>query len=244
MLTDILTIFQKELTELLFQRGQGRSTSIRMLIFVGVFGILLPLQNGIEGVQSPVNLAFWAWIPYLLVSGVTADTFAGERERHTLETLLASRLSDRAILFGKLAAVVVYGWGITLAAIVLSLVTVNLAYWQGTLTLYPPDLFAVILALSLLIAVFAAGLGIAISLRAATARAAQQTMSIIMFVLLIPLFALSFLPREILARLNVFLNDWNPPQIIAAILVFLLVLNGGLLAYALKQFQRAKLITD
>ena len=240
MLTDILTILQKELTELLFQRGQGRSTSIRMLIFVGAFGILLPLQNGIEGVQSPVNLAFWAWIPYLLVSGVTADTFAGERERHTLETLLASRLSDRAILFGKLAAVVAYGWGITLAAIVLSLVTVNIAYWQGTPTLYPLDLFAVILALSLLIAVFAAGLGIAISLRAATARAAQQTMGIIIFVLLIPLFALSFLPREILARLD----GLNPPQIIAAILVFLLVLDGGLLAYALKQFQRAKLISD
>lgn len=244
MLNDILTILQKELTELLFQRGQGRSTSIRMLIFVGVFGILLPLQNGIEGVQSPVNLAFWAWIPYLLVSGVTADTFAGERERHTLETLLASRLSDRAILFGKLAAVVAYGWGITLAAIFLSLVTVNIAYWQGTPTLYPPDLFAVILALSLLIAVFAAGLGIAISLRAATARAAQQTMSIIMFVLLIPLFALSFLPREILANLDVFLDGLNPSQLVIGILVFLLAFDSGLLAYALSQFRRAKLITD
>ncbi len=244
MLTDILTVLQKELTELLLQRGQGRSTSIRMLIFVGVFGILLPLQNGIEGVQSPVNLAFWAWIPYMLVSGVTADTFAGERERHTLETLLASRLSDRAILFGKLAAVVAHGWGITLAAIVLSLVTVNIAYWQGTPTLYPPDLFAVILALSLLIAVFAAGLGIAISLRAATARAAQQTMSIIMFVLLIPLFALSFLPREILTTIFTFLDGLNPPQIIAALLVFLLAFDGGLLAYALKQFQRAKLVSD
>lgn len=244
MLTDILTVLQKELTELLLQRGQGRSTSIRMLIFVGVFGILLPLQNGIEGVQSPVNLAFWAWIPYMLVSGVTADTFAGERERHTLETLLASRLSDRAILFGKLAAVVVYGWGITLAAIVLSLVTVNLAYWQGTPTLYPPDLFAVIVANSLLIAVFAAGLGIAISLRAATARAAQQTMSVIMFVLLIPLFALSFLPREILATIFTFLDGLNPPQIIAAVLAFLLAFDGGLLAYALKQFQRAKLVSD
>jgi ABC-2 type transport system permease protein len=244
MLTDILTILQKELKELLFQRGQGRSTSIRMLIFVGVFGILLPLQNGIEGIQSPANLAFWAWIPYLLVSGVTADTFAGERERHTLETLLASRLSDRAILFGKLAAVVAYGWGITLAAIFLSLATVNVAYWQGTVTLYPPALFAVILALSLLIAVFAAGLGIAISLRAATARAAQQTMSIIMFVLLIPLFALSFLPKEILANFDAFLVGLSLPQIMAGILVLLLAFDAGLLAYAMTQFRRAKLISD
>lgn len=244
MLIDIFTIIQKELKELLFQRGQGRSSTVRLLVFIGVFGILLPLQNGIEGIQSPASLAFWAWIPYLLVSGVTADTFAGERERHTLETLLASRLSDRAILFGKLAAVVAYGWGITLAAVLMSLVAVNAAYWQGTLTLYPPALFAVILTVSLLIALFAAGLGIAISLRAATARAAQQTMSIIMFVLLIPLFALSFLPREILASLDVFLEGLNPSQLVIGALVFLLAFDAGLLAYALSQFRRAKLISD
>ena len=244
MLIDILTIIQKELKELLFQRGQGRSSTVRLLIFVGVFGILLPFQNGIEGIQSPASLAFWAWIPYLLVSGVTADTFAGERERHTLETLLASRLSDRAILFGKLAAVVAYGWGITLAAILMSLVTVNLAYCQGTLTLYPPALFAVILTVSLLIALFAAGLGIAISLRSPTARAAQQTMSVIMFVLLIPLFALSFLPKDILVSFDTFLVGLSLPQIMAGGIFILLVVDLGLLVYALSQFRRAKLITD
>lgn len=244
MLTDILTILQKELKELLFQRGQGRSTSVRLLIFVGVFGVLLPLQNGSESLQSPASLALWAWVPYLLVSGVTADTFAGERERHTLETLLASRLSDRAILFGKMAAVVSYGWGITLAAIFLSLVTVNVADWQGRLMLYPADLFAVILALSLLVSVFAAGLGISVSLRAATARAAQQTLSIIMFALLIPLFALSFLPREILDNLGRFLSGLSARQVVIAVTILLLALDGGLLAYAMTQFQRAKLISD
>ncbi len=244
MLTDIFTVIEKEIKELLFQRGQGRTSLVRLLVFVGVFGILLPLQNGIESLQSPASLAFWAWIPYLLVSGVTADTFAGERERHTLETLLASRLSDRAILFGKLGAVVLYGWGITVATVLLNLLTINLVYWQGTVTLYPPALFAVILAVSLLISVFAAGLGIAISLRAATARAAQQTLSIIMFVLLIPLFALSFLPKEVLAGLDAFLVGLSLPQLLAGALLILLVFDLGLLAYALSQFRREKLITD
>jgi len=244
MLTDIFTIIQKELTELLFQRGQGRSSSVRLLIFVGVFGILLPLQNGIEAVKSPVSLIFWAWIPYLLVSGVTADTFAGERERHTLETLLASRLSDRAILFGKLAAIVIYGWGLTLVTILISLVTVNLADWQGSVTLYPAALFAVILAVSLLVTVFGAGLGIAISLRAATARAAQQTLSIIMFVVMIPLFALSFLPPALLAAIDTFLAGLSEIQVIGMVIAFLLLLDLGLLAYAMSQFQRSKLITD
>lgn len=244
MLIDILTIIQKELKELLFQRGQGRSSTVRLLIFVGVFGILLPFQNGIEGLQSPASLAFWAWIPYLLVSGVTADTFAGERERHTLETLLASRLSDRAILLGKLAAVVAYGWGITLAAILMSLVTVNLGYWQGTLTLYPPALFAVILTVSLLIALFAAGLGIAISLRSSTARAAQQTMSVIMFVVMIPLFALSFIPKELLISVGLFLDGLNLNQIATGALILLAAFDAGLVMYALAQFKRSKLISD
>jgi len=244
MLTDIFTIIEKEIKELLFQRGQGRTSLVRLLVLFGVFGILLPLQNGMESLQSPASLAFWAWLPYLLVSGVTADTFAGERERHTLETLLASRLSDRAILFGKLGAVVLYGWGITVATVLINLLTINLVYWQGTLTLYPPALFAVILALSLLISVFAAGLGIAVSLRAATARAAQQTLSIIMFALLIPLFALSFLPSEILDSLGRFLSGLSLEQVIAGVIVLLLALDGGLLAYAMAQFQRAKLISD
>jgi ABC-2 type transport system permease protein len=244
MMTDIVTVLWKELKELFFQRGQERSSTVRLLIFVGVFGILLPLQNGLKALSSPVELIFWAWIPYILVSGVTADTFAGERERHTLETLLATRLSDRAILFGKLAAIVAYGWGITLATVLVSLVTVNLFYWQGTLTLYPPLLFAVILAVSLLVTIFGAGLGVAISLRAATARAAQQTMSVLMFVLLIPLFALSFLPKTLLARLDVFLSSLSVVETVGLILAFLLILDLGLVLYAMSQFVRSKLISD
>jgi ABC-type Na+ efflux pump permease subunit len=38
------------------------------------------------------------------------DSIAGERERQTLETLLASRLPDRAILLGKVAAITLLGW--------------------------------------------------------------------------------------------------------------------------------------
>ena len=41
------------------------------------------------------------------------DPLPRERERHTLETLLASRLSDRAILLGKIGAAVGFEWVIT-----------------------------------------------------------------------------------------------------------------------------------
>jgi ABC-2 type transport system permease protein len=53
---------------------------------------------------------------------------AGERERRTLETLLASRLDERAILFGKLLAARAYGWGLTLLSLLLGAASVSLAY--------------------------------------------------------------------------------------------------------------------
>jgi ABC-2 type transport system permease protein len=110
MINDITTIIWKEIKEIFLQRPNFRGGWAGLLVLLAVFGIFIPLQSGPAWVSSPANLAIWSWVPYLLVSGVVADSFAGERERHTLETLLASRLSDRAILFGKIGAALVYGW--------------------------------------------------------------------------------------------------------------------------------------
>src|SRR5436190_12483504 len=130
MMADIATIMWKELKEWLFQRGSaGRGGWVGQLIFVAVFGIFLPYQNGPRWVDNPMALVFWAWVPLLMVASVTADAFAGERERHTLETLLASRLSDQAILFGKVAAAIAYGWGLSLLSLLLGDITVNIAFW-------------------------------------------------------------------------------------------------------------------
>jgi len=244
MITDIATIMRKELKEILFQRGQWRSSSIRMLIFIGVFGILLPLQSGIHALTSPSGMIFWLWIPYMLISGVTADTFAGERERHTLETLLASRLSDRAILFGKLGALISYGWGMTLITILVNLITVNLFFWQGSVVFYPPLLLGVILLVTLQISVFSAGLGIVISLRSATTRAAQQTMSILVFVLIIPLLLLSFLPPRTLAGIAALLSTINIAQLVIGAIVILFVVDGALIMFNMTQFRRAKLVSE
>lgn len=52
------------------------------------------------------------------------DAIAGERERHTLETLLASRIGYRAILPGKLIVTVGYAWGMALVGLLLSLVVI------------------------------------------------------------------------------------------------------------------------
>ena len=96
-------------------------------LIVLVFGIAIPARSGMYWITIPWSAITWAWLPLMLVMAVVADSFAGERERHTLETLLASRLSDAAILLGKVAAAVVFAWGMLLLVAVMSLLTVNIS---------------------------------------------------------------------------------------------------------------------
>lgn len=244
MIADIWTITQKELREIWAMGGGGRRSWISQLIMLGVFGIFLPLQSGRAWIESPLILLAWAWLPYFLAASSVSDSFAGERERHTLETLLASRLSDRAILFGKALAVILYSCGLALFLVLLGLITVNIAFGGEGLILYSPLTSLGILIFSLLGSGVAASAGVLISLRAATARQAAQTMSLVIFVLFIPIFILQFLPEELQFRVFQALERANPWQIALFAALILLVLDIGLMAIAMARFKRSRLILD
>src|SRR3989442_10278707 len=112
-MNDIWTMIWKESKDLLFQGG-WRAWILPVLL-VGILGVYLPLQFGLQWLElSPIELVVVLWIPFFVIITFIGDAIAGERERHTLETLLASRISDRAILLGKGVAPVGYGWGIGL----------------------------------------------------------------------------------------------------------------------------------
>jgi ABC-2 type transport system permease protein len=244
MIADVDTILWKEFKELLQRRGRFRGGSIGVLIFVFGFGILMPLQTGPGWVESPIGLIFWAWLPYLLVSSITADAFAGERERHTLETMLASCISDRALLIGKIGSAVIYGWGLTLANMLISLVTLNVAFSEGTLLMYPPATMLGILGISLLVALFGSGLGVTISLRAASVRQAQQTMGTLMFIMVIPFFALPMLPEEWKMRALQVVARADLTGILIAVSSALFLMDTALVLFAMSRFRRARLILD
>ncbi len=102
-MSDILTMLWKESKDVLFQGG-WRSL-IRPLIVIGIMGIYLPLQFGPQWVDlTPLGMLLLLWIPFFVIISFIGDVIAGERERHTLETLLASRMPDRAILLGKVVS--------------------------------------------------------------------------------------------------------------------------------------------
>jgi ABC-2 type transport system permease protein len=244
MINDILTIMWKEIRELILQRSGLRGGWIGLLILIAVFGVLFPLQSGPDWLVTPTTILMWAWVPFILVNSVVADSFAGERERHTLETLLASRLSDQAILIGKICSAIAYGWGIALAGILIALVTINVVFGSGDLLFFPLENGLAILILSFLVAWLAAGLGILVSLRAASVRQAQQTLSLAFLFLFVPLLVLPFLPRSLqITVTNAFQGlDFQSIAIIAG--GILLVLDLILLGIAAQRFKRARLILD
>jgi ABC-2 type transport system permease protein len=242
MISDVISIIWKEMRELVFHRGRFRGGWTGMLFFAAVFGIFMPLQTGPDWIKSPIGLVYWAWVPFLLVSGVVADSFAGERERHTLETLLSSRLSDRAILLGKMATSILYGWGLTMICALIGLITINIAFGKGQLLLYPPLIGMGIVGLSFLIASLSSSIGVLVSLHASTVRQAQQTFSLAFFAFFIPIFLIPLLPEAWKLKLTMLLSGLNYEAILFIIAIILLGLNIAITSIAMARFQRAKLI--
>jgi ABC-2 type transport system permease protein len=235
-MSDLLTMMWKEAKDLLFQGGWR--ALIRPVLLIGILGVYLPLQFGLPWLSlSAIELFVVIWIPFFVIISFMGDAIAGERERHTLETLLASRISDRAILLGKVIVTVGYAWGMALVSLLLGLVLVNLFHGYGSWAFYHPfDLFLEVLALSLLSCVLGASAGVLISLRSATVRQAQQILSVGTLVLIFGgVLALQALPAS-------FISSLSYSQAVFLFIAVIAVLDAILLGVSLVSFQRSRLI--
>jgi ABC-2 type transport system permease protein len=245
MIRDAYTVMWKEGKELFRLRGSSRGGTLGVAFFLCVFGIFLPLQMGLGWVQSNTVLILWVWVPLFLVSSVVADAFAGERERHTLETLLSSRLSDASILLGKVGAAIAYGWGLSMISLFVGLVTVNFSNDTAPTEIYTPIMCLGIFLWSFLGAGLTGCAGVLVSLRASTVRQAQQTLSIsIMLLLFVPIFGIQALPEHWKQKIFAFLSTISVPETIILVAGVLSIIDLVLLRAALFRFQRSKLILD
>ena len=245
MISDILTVIWKEAKEYTQQRGSSRGTALMIGVPLLILGIVMPLQFGKAWIQSPVSLIAWAWIPLLLAINVIADSIAGERERHTLETLLASRLSDTAILLGKLFASMLYALVMTFLIIITGIITVNLRFFGGGIIFFPVSFLAVGMLASILGTGFAVSAGILVSLRAATVRQAQQTLSFgIILVAVLPSMLFTVLPVGMRKSIGSRLDSVDGVQAAVIIFGFLLVLDVVLVLLSMKRFKREKLAVE
>jgi ABC-2 type transport system permease protein len=176
------------------------------------------------------------WVPFFVIISFIGDAIAGERERHTLETLLASRMPDRAILLGKVVTTVLYAWGMGILSILLGLVLVDLFRTQGNWSFYPIDLLVDALVLSLLASVLAASAGVLVSLRVSTVRQAQQILSVGTIVLV---FGITFILRALPTD---FISSLSASQFWLLAMAFIAVLDAILLGLSLVSFRRSRLI--
>ncbi len=243
MLYDMITVASKDLKEIFVQRGSIRAGITNLLIVLAVIGILFPMQYGRDWVRSPLGLITTTWLPIFMSMGLIADAIAGERERNTLETLLASRLSDQAILFGKMLAAIIYGTGITLVGLLVGALTVNLQFPGAGF--YPLNLFFGVLLFSLLAMLLVTGIGVQVSLHASNVRQAYQKMSFGFILIWLPLIlGPQFLPESILIQIATFLNSLNLTQAALIAVGVLLAVDLFLVWLANARFKRSRLILD
>ena len=240
MIEDIQLVVWKEYRELLQGRNNMRKLLAKLLAPL-ILAAVFPITWGPEWVNEFPALLIAIIIPALLVGVMIPDSFAGERERHTLDTLLASRLPDNAILIGKMVIPILVSWLAALLFTFLSLVVVNLAHFNGKLLVYSPANLFGIPSLSLISATLMTGGGILTSM---TAESVQEATQKLMTFVLVPAMALQIVPmlfqKQILALLKVI----DGPQLLGLVTAILAAADMGISLLAFRKFQRSKMYLD
>lgn len=236
MIDDILTVMWKE-RRTLFRSRASRSRLLLMLLSPVLLSTVMPYNWGPDWVEEIPSLIVAVIVPALLVGVMILDSFAGERERHTLGTLLASRLLDRAILLGKMITPVVVGWGAALLCALLSLLIVNVAHGEGQLLFYTPPIALGNLALNFLVATSMAGAGVLISQRAATVQEATQKLLVFIFV---PAIVVQVVPLLFRDQIGAFIKAVDGRQLLVIVVTVLAAIDLGVFAAAVARFQRSR----
>lgn len=245
MIGDLRTMFWKEWRSLLGGRAR------RQLLLTGgmlsIWAIWFPIQmGGRDWVSDPIPAILQATVlPMVIVGIAVPDAFAGERERQTLATLLASRLPDRAILFGKLLFAVALGTLATPFVLAVSLVVANVVAPEAFPLLFDPLVLAGMLIGAFLVAVLTGTIGVFVSLRAGTSQEAQQ---LTVMGLMVPFMALGFGAmailgnREIAGSLLDFLGSADARLLALASMVALAAVDGLLVIAVDRRFRRSRLV--
>ncbi|MCA1646776.1 MAG: ABC transporter permease subunit [Chloroflexi bacterium] len=174
---------------------------------------------------------FWI-VAVALTPAVAADSFVGEKERGTIEPLLAAPVHNRELFAGKLMTAVIPAvlgtWLST--AIFAALVAISHSPYYPAFVLSDGDWLFSTLVIAPLVALLAAGIGALISTRVSSFRVAYQLNGLIalpVILVLIPQAAFLFLvtPRA-----------WSYVAILLAVLDLIVI------GWALSIFDRERLL--
>ncbi|HET7274130.1 MAG TPA: ABC transporter permease subunit [Longimicrobiaceae bacterium] len=171
-------------------------------------------------------------VPVMVASVIAADSFAGERERRTLEALLYTPTTDAELVLGKmlapwLAAVAVAWGGFAAYAVV-----ANVAAWPIMGRIFFPTALWWLLVLWVAPAVAALGLGVTVlvSARVQTFQEAYQLGGVVVLPLVLLIVGQ--------ATGVLFLS----PEVVLALGAGVWLLNAVLLRVAIRSFRRGEIL--
>lgn len=176
---------------------------------------------------------FFLLIPLMASSVIASDSFAGEKERKTIEALLATPISDGELFFGKMLVSFIPSMIVTLVSFaVYTIVFDVMAYdlFNGMLILPTIDWILLIFGLAPTVALASIGLTVMISGKVKGFREAQQ----ISVVLIIPILAMVF--GQVTGAII-----FGPLVILVLICVFLLI-DFVVFRLGLKLFKREEIL--
>jgi len=130
-------------------------------------------------------------VPLIVATVIAADSFAGERERGTLEALLHTATTDRELLLGKFLAAWVPAVTVSLTGFVVYSVIANALAWPALGRVFFPTPAWLLLALFVAPGIAALGLAIMViaSSRVKSLQAAHQIGSLVVLPVILLLIA-------------------------------------------------------
>ena len=180
---DLVTMLQKEVREIIGERQSRRGGLVQAVVIIAVMGVFYPASTARFWLSPhPLAVVYFAFFPGMLAVTIAADAFAGERERKTLETLLATPLGEWAILLGKACAAILWALTISAVAFTCAVVTVNVTARPPGIFLPAPELVAAAFGGALASSGLLTAIAIVMSMRIPVARSAQQMTALLSLV--------------------------------------------------------------
>jgi ABC-type Na+ efflux pump permease subunit len=180
-----------------------------------------------------VFMPFFLLIPAMASSVISSDSFAGEKERKTIEGLLATPLTDGELLVGKMLVAFVPSMIVTIVAFVVYTALVDFLGFQLFGRFVLPNINWLLTIFLLAPAVSVAGIAITVivSARVKGFREAQQ----LSVMIVVPIMSL-----VVGQALGVFLLV---PEVIVILFIVFAVIDAIILKIGLKMFQREEILS-
>lgn len=173
-------------------------------------------------------------IPILVASTIAADSFAGEKERKTIEALLYTPTTDRELFVAKLLSAWLTAIVLTLVGFGFYIVVGNLAAWPQMQSIFFPN--AMWLALIIWVIPAVIGLGISVMVLASARAQGVQDAAQVGGIVALPIMALFYMQVSGAMYFNIFV------MFLLGLVTWLL--TGVLIWLGSRSFQRKRILAS